>query len=138
MSNVRPLKHVIAMRYFVSAMLVVVGVIHLLPLSGVLGVERLAALYGVPLAESNLVLLLRHRAVLFGLLGLFLVFAAFKPAFQPVAFIAGFVSVLSFLWLAWPVSIYSSQVSRVFTVDLVALGCLTFGVAAYVYAQLAR
>ena len=138
MSNVRPLKHVITMRYFVSAMLVVVGVIHLLPLSGILGAERLAALYGVPLAEPNLVLLMRHRAVLFGLLGLFLVFAAFKPAFQPVAFIAGFVSVLSFLWLAWPVSIYNSQVGRVFTADLVALGCLIFGVAAYVYSHRAR
>ena len=123
------------MRYFVSAMLVVVGIIHLLPLSGVLGAERLAALYGMPFAEPNLVLLMRHRAVLFGLLGLFLLFAAFKPAFQPAGFIAGFVSVLSFIWLAWPVSIHNAQVGRVFIVDLVALGCLIFGVAAYAYAR---
>ena len=126
------------MRYFVSAMFVVVGVIHLLPVSGVLGAERLAMLYGVPLAEPNLVLLMRHRAVLFGLLGLFLLFAAFKPAFQPAAFIAGFVSVLSFLWLAWPVNTFNAQVGRVFAVDLVALGCLIAGVAAYVYLHRAR
>lgn len=70
------------MRHLVSAMLVIVGVIHLLPLSGVLGVGRLAALYGVSISDPNLSVLMRHRAVLFGLLGAFLVFAAFKPTFQ--------------------------------------------------------
>jgi hypothetical protein len=29
------------------------------------------------------------------------VVAAFKPALQPLAFIAGFVSVVSFIWMAW-------------------------------------
>ena len=78
---------------------------------------------------------MRHRAVLFGLLGLFLLFAAFKPAYQPLAFIAGFVSVLSFIWLAWPVGIHNAQVGRIFTADLVAFGCLVLGVAAYLYVR---
>ena len=34
------------MRYLVSTMLIVVAVIHLLPLSGVLGGDRMSALYG--------------------------------------------------------------------------------------------
>ncbi len=70
------------MRYLVSAMLVVVGVIHLLPLSGVLGSERLAALYGLSFNDPDLAILMRHRAVLFGLLGLFFLFAAFNPGFK--------------------------------------------------------
>ncbi len=70
------------MRHFVSAMLIVVGIIHLLPASGVLGAERLTSLYGVSLGEPGLVLLMRHRAILFALLGLFLVLAAFKPSLQ--------------------------------------------------------
>lgn len=119
-------------------MLVVVGVIHLLPLSGVVGAERLAVLYGVPLAEPNLLLLMRHRAVLFGLLGLFLLFAAFKPAFQPAAFVAGFVSVMSFMWLAWPLSTHNTQVSRIFMADLVAFGCLILGVTAHAYVHRAK
>jgi len=57
------------MRLLISAMLIVVGVIHLLPLSGVLGSARLGALYGVPIDDPNLEILMRHRAVLFGLLG---------------------------------------------------------------------
>jgi hypothetical protein len=123
------------MRYLVSAMLVVVAVIHLLPLSGVLGGERLAALYGMPFNDPNLAILMRHRAVLFGLLGLFLLFAAFRPQFQAIAFIAGFVSVVSFLWLAWSVGGYNMQIARVFTADIIALACLIIGFVAYLYTQ---
>ena len=32
---------------------------------------------------------MRHRAVLFGLLGLFFIYAAFYPAYQPLAFVGG-------------------------------------------------
>ena len=70
------------MRWLVSAMLMVVGVIHLLPLSGVLGGARLVSLYGISIDDPNLEILMRHRAVLFGLLGAFLIYAAFKPPFQ--------------------------------------------------------
>lgn len=123
------------MRYLISAMLVVVAAIHLLPLSGVLGSERLATLYGVSVSEPNLAILMRHRAVLLGLLGLFFLFAAFRPAFQTAAFIAGFVTVVSFLWLTWSVGGYNAQVARVFAADIVALVCLIIGVAAHVYVR---
>lgn len=118
------------MRHLVSAMLLVVGLIHLLPLSGVLGAERLAALYGLAFNEPNLEILMRHRAVLFGLLGAFLVFAAFKPAYQAAAFIGGFASVASFLFIAASVGGYNPQVGRVFTADIVALACLAVGATA--------
>jgi hypothetical protein len=122
-------------RNLVSAMLVVVGVIHLLPLSGVLGSERLAALYGLSFSDPGIAILMRHRAVLFGLLGLFLVFAAFRPSLQPVAFAAGFVSVASFLWLAWSTGGYNAQIARVVTADVVALACVVVGIAAFFFAQ---
>ena len=57
------------MSKLVTLLLLVAGVIHLLPLSGVLGAQRLAALYGLAFDEANLLLMMRHRAVLFGLLG---------------------------------------------------------------------
>lgn len=115
------------MKYLASAMLVVVGVIHLLPLSGVLGSERLASLYGLQFSEPNLEVLMRHRAVLFGLLGAFMVSAAFKPAYQTAAFVGGLISVVSFLYLAWSVGGYNEHVGRVFVADVVALGCLVAG-----------
>ncbi|MFN2427514.1 MAG: phosphopantetheine adenylyltransferase [Candidatus Binatia bacterium] len=120
-----------ALRYLVSAMLTVVAVIHLLPLSGVLGSKQLSTLYGLPFSDPSLVILMRHRAVLFGLLGAFLLVAAFRPAWQPAAFVTGFVSVVSFLWLCWSAGDYSSQVARVFAADVVALVCLVIGSFAY-------
>lgn len=118
------------MRYLVSAMLLVVGVIHLLPLTGVLSAERLAALYGLSFNEPNLAILMRHRAVLFGLLGLFLVMAAFWPAVQWAAVLAGGVSVLSFLWLALATGGYNAQLARVVAADVLALVCLLVAAAA--------
>ena len=112
------------MRHLLSATLVIVGIIHLLPLSGVAGDDQLRQLYGFSFAEPNLAILMRHRAVLFGLLGVFFVYAAFRPAMQPAAMIAGFISVVSLLWLAWSTGGLNTQIARVVAVDLVALVCL--------------
>lgn len=120
------------MKHLVSAMLVVVAIIHLLPLSGVISSERLTALYGMNFNEPNLAILMRHRAVLFGILGAFFLVAAFHPPLQLAAFIIGFVSVVSFLWLAWSVGDYNPQIARIFTADIVALVCLVVGAGAYV------
>lgn len=119
------------MRHVVAVALVIAGIIHLLPLSGVLGPERLAVLYGTSLSDPNLIILLRHRAVLFGLIGTFLVAAAFLPRLQVGAFITGFISVVSFLLLAWSVGQYNSSIAGIVTVDVVALGVMVAGIGAY-------
>ncbi|HET9693478.1 MAG TPA: hypothetical protein VFP48_03765 [Steroidobacteraceae bacterium] len=121
------------MRHLVSAMLVIVALIHLMPLSGALGSERLAALYGVAFDEPNLSILMRHRAILFGVLGSFLLVAAFRPELQVVAVAIGFVSVVSFLYLAWSVGGYNVRIGRVVIADVVALLCLLVGAAALWY-----
>lgn len=119
------------MNLLVSALLLIVAVIHLLPLVGVLGADRLARLYGLGLKDPNLILLMRHRAVLFGLLGTFFVYAAFSPNVQMLAFVAGLVSVVSFLGLAWPISRYNQQVRQVFMADVIALAALIVGGAVH-------
>jgi hypothetical protein len=120
------------MEKVVTALLVLVGIIHLLPLSGVLGAERLSALYGTPLNEPNLEILMRHRAVLFGLLGAFMVYAAFKPSLQPLAFLAGFLSVVSFIALAWSVGGYNEAIRRVVVADIVAVLALFIAVGIHI------
>lgn len=107
-----------------ATMLVVVGVIHLLPTAGMLGSERLATLYGIVIEDPNLEILLRHRAVLFGLLGSFLIYAAVRPALHSLALCSGLVSVVSFLGVAWLVGDFNTLIERVITADLIALGCL--------------
>jgi hypothetical protein len=101
--------------------LALAGVIHLLPLPGILGAGPLTRLYGVAADDPNVGILLQHRAVLFGLLGLLLVAAAFRPDLRPVALIAGLVSTVSFLAIAWVVGGYNAQVARVVAADLLAV-----------------
>lgn len=123
------------MHHLVAAMLLVVAVIHLLPLSGVLGGARLRSLYGVSIDDPNLAILMRHRAVLFGLLGSFFVYAAFREELQLLAFFVGFVSVLSFLYLARATGSVNAQLQRVVVADVVAFVCLVIGAAVRVYSS---
>lgn len=115
-----------------AAALVIAAVIHLLPLTGVLGGARLEALYGVTVTDTTTLLLLRHRAVLFGMLGVALGIAAFRPAWHVAACLSALVSVLSFLALAASGVALTPPVARVVLVDRVAAAVLVVGLAAAV------
>ncbi len=117
------------MQKIVSVLLTAAAVIHLLPLIGVLGPQRLQALYGLAFDEPNLLILMQHRAVLFGLLGAFLLSAAFKPALVPLALGAGLVSVLSFLGFALAAPGYNALLARVVAADWLALALLLVAAA---------
>lgn len=119
------------MRLLVMIVLIAVGVIHLLPVVGVLGADRLQTLYGVAIEGPDLQILMRHRAVLFGLLGVFLIVAAFLPGLQAIALAVGLVSVLSFLVLAWTTDGYNANLARVVMMDVIALVLLLVGTAGY-------
>lgn len=109
------------MERIVSILLVFVGLIHIMPVSGVLGVERLSVLYGIDFGEPNLEILMRHRALLFGLLGAFLIYAGFKETLQKLAVVAGLVSVTSFILITWLVGEYNDFIHRVLMADVAAL-----------------
>lgn len=123
------------MRHLVAAMLILLAIIHLLPSVGALGGDQLNTLYGVTLTDPNLVILMRHRAVLFGLLGMFFLYAVFKTELRTSAFAIGFVSVSSFLWLTWSAGDYNAELARVFVVDIIALAFLVIGVTNHIYRQ---
>ena len=107
--------------------LVLVAAIHLLPLPGVLGAETLTRLYGIPVEGADLTLLLRHRAVLFGLLGVGIIASVFLPYWRPAAYAAAFVSVVSFLLLAAMEGPTNAAVNRVVVADVIALVLLGLG-----------
>ena len=116
------------MQISIVATLLVAGVIHLLPLTGVLGWTHLQRLYGLGASTPDLELLLRHRAVLFGLLGAFLISAAFRPALQTIALAAALISVGSFVALAMRDGL-TPELSRVFWIDVVLCAplCVALG-----------
>lgn len=117
-------------RFLVPAALLVAALIHLVPVIGVLGVAQLQSLYGIDASTPDLAILMRHRAVLFGLLGGFLVLAAFRKSLQPLAFVAAFASVVSFIALAWTTGGHGPEVARVVKADLVVLAALVVGAVA--------
>lgn len=115
----------------IAGLLLVVAVIHLLPVSGVFSTERLSALYRVDVVDNNLEILMRHRAVLFGVLGAFFAYAAFKPAVQPFAFFSGLVSIASFLYLCVAVGDYNDAIRNVFVADIAASAALVLAIVLY-------
>ena len=109
----------------IAGLLLIVAAIHLMPVVGALGAERLASLYGIEVASGDLEILMRHRAVLFGILGAILGYAAFRSAFQPLAVAAGLISVISFLVLAYAVGGFNDAIGAVVIADFVALAALS-------------
>lgn len=119
------------MRFVVPVVLLIVAFIHALPLVGVTGAAKLTQLYGIDVQDPSLELLLRHRAVLFGLLAAFLAYAAFRPELHRLALIAGLISVASFLVLARLASAYNPELSAVVRADWLALVLLAAGAVAH-------
>lgn len=123
------------MRNITLIALLAAGAIHLIPLIGVLGAERLASLYGTAHTDPNTLILLRHRAVLFGVVGGLCVAAAFKPGYQWLAMIVASVSVVSFLGLAWSTGGFNAHLQRVVVADVVVLVCLAAGAVALAWSE---
>jgi hypothetical protein len=120
------------MKILVSAFLFIVSIIHFLPVAGVLGSDSLSKLYGVSIQDSNTEILLRHRAVLFAIIGIFLFLSVFRNDYQPLAIAIGLISVVSFLLLTWSSNGLTSEISRVVMIDWAALFLLIVAGAIYV------
>lgn len=109
------------MKLLVPLALVLVALLHAPPLLGVLGAERLSTLYGIAAPNPATLLLLRHRAVLFGLLAAGLAWAAWHPALHGLGLGVGVVSVASFLALAALSPPLTPALALVVKLDLAAL-----------------
>lgn len=97
-----------------------VGLLNLIPGIGLIAPGRLADLYGVAGLGGNEVVLLRHRALLLGLLGVFMIMAVAVPAWRLAALGAGLISNLVFVLLVLPAEV-TPAVDRVAWIDLIAL-----------------
>ncbi len=110
----------------VVTILLVVGVLHVLPCVALIAPDRLLTLYGVTRLDDDLLVLLRHRAVLLGLLGLFLLGAIPRPDWRRPALGGALLSTVVFVLLALTVPT-SVEIGRVATIDLVALPLIVVG-----------
>ena len=104
----------------VSIILIGLGFIHIAPSIGLFGVKFLTDLYGINASEANLQILMRHRAVLFGILGGFILHSVWQPEWRMIALFMALIGTASFCLLCWQVGGYNSQLQRVMRIDLVA------------------
>lgn len=111
------------MRRVSQAFLLVAGLIHLLPTIGVLGADRLTSMYALPFTDPNLAILMRHRAIMLGLLGGFVLYAVWRPAMQGAAIALGGMSLASIVALAWSTGGYNESLTSVVLADSIAVAC---------------
>jgi heme A synthase len=103
------------------------GVVNLLPSLLVFLPDKVSSAYGIELPNANYELLLRHRAVLFGIIGGLMVYSSLARKHYEISAIAGLVSMISFVMLYVLIGKdIGIELKKVMFVDIAAstaLGC---------------
>lgn len=110
------------------ALLTVAGLLNTVPAVGAVAPQRMYVGYGIAPAGPDLEVVLRHRAVLFAVVGLGLLVAVFRPALRPAAVGANAISFGSFLVLVIAGGPVGTGLLRVAAFDVVGLAALGAGV----------
>jgi hypothetical protein len=104
----------------IFAILILVGLINFIPVVGIASAERLTSLYQVGIDDNNMLILLRSRALLLGLIGSLIIYSAFNPGLQMLAMIIGLISMLGFIFLTLHTGDYNEALKRIMLVDVAA------------------
>ena len=116
------------MQKVLSASLIIVGIINFLPVLGLISNRQLESAYAITIGSSDLSILMRHRALLFGLIGGFTILSAFIERFQDAAIVLAGISMIGFVVLAYTTGGYNSSISRIVLVDWVGIVVLALAV----------
>jgi hypothetical protein len=98
--------------------LLISGLVHILPFSFMFLTEQLQKSYGVDISDANLQLLLRHRAIFFGLIGVGMILSAIKKSFYGWASAIGLISMVSFVLLFYQIGGINQQLRSVMLIDV--------------------
>ena len=108
--------------------LLIAGAILAAPVIGVLSAAALQSLYDISIEEPTLLLLMRHRAVLFGCMGLLLIASVWVHAWRTPAMLTALVSLVAFCVLfALDGLSHNAAIVRLFRVDLGLILALCLG-----------
>ncbi|WP_280265735.1 hypothetical protein [Nocardia wallacei] len=110
-----------------QGLLVLAGLINTVPVPGVLSARKAYAAYGISPSGPDVAVLLRHRGVLFAIVGIALVVGAFRPRLRAVAAGANAVSFAGFLALVLAERPVNAALERVAMADAVGLTALVGG-----------
>ena len=119
----------------ITSLFIIVGLINFVPIIGAASGAKITQLYAVGVNTPELELLLRHRAVLLGIIGAFLIVAAFVPHLQFAAMLMAMVSMTSFIAIMTQLGSVSTELSRVASVDWFAIFLLSLAFGLWVYTK---
>ena len=108
----------------IQVLLFIVGIINFLPVMGVLSADKLSRAYQIELAGSDLIILLRHRALLFGVVGGFIIYSVFVPVYQAASMVMAAITMVGYLYIVWSVGGYNKAIFKVAMVVVVGIICL--------------
>ncbi len=106
------------MKRAISIILVAVGLMNLYPIIGVLSADTLTNLYGVTIIDNDLLILMKHRAVMLGIIGMFMVIASFRQNLQAAAIVVGLTSMMAFVVLTLGTGDSGELVNKVMLADV--------------------
>lgn len=106
------------MKQIVFILLIITGLTNLVPVIGVISTEQLTDMYSVSIDSTDLGILMRHRAVMLGLIGGFLIVAAFRPSLRIPAASIGLISMAAFVLIAFTSGETGADIRNVAIVDI--------------------
>lgn len=107
--------------YLVRTLLLLVGLLNLLPAAVAFDPARSLGLYGIALDDAALGVVMRHRALLLGAVGVGLIVAAWRAGWRPPALALAFCSKIGFLACYALYRMPAGPLQRVALADVVAL-----------------
>jgi len=112
--------------------LFIAGLINFVPFFVVFLPEKMTTSYGIDIPNADFELLLRHRAVLFGIIGGLLLYSALTRKYYDLATLIGLISMISFLLLFFMIDgKINDSLTTVMKIDAFAIIQLLIGFMLY-------
>ena len=111
--------------------LFIAGGINLLPSILAFLPEKISKSYGIEIPNVNFELLLRHRAILFAIVGGLMVYSAVSKNFYSISVTVGLISMISFIILYFLMNGINPELEKVMKIDLIAVIVLLVGFILY-------
>jgi len=112
--------------------LFIAGIINTIPTFLAFLPDKISTSYGIEIPDSNLELLLMHRAVLFGIIGGIMIYSAISKRNYNLAVCIGLISMISFIIL---LKLSNGEINpelvKVMWMDIIGIIILLIGFAQY-------